>query len=158
MRPALILIAAAEIAFTSGCSHLPIVGVPSAFAGTPSLSVGEWSGTTSQGMPIAFTVSSNETVTSITLGYDFNDCSGSKTFADLNVRAAPQVTCIPGPCSGVVTSYRAFSYLDGSFGSGPVTQINGLFLPGNEAKGQVVFSDYPSCGTPTPAEWTAHRR
>ncbi|HEX5046448.1 MAG TPA: hypothetical protein VFX89_04945, partial [Gammaproteobacteria bacterium] len=119
---------------------------------------GEWTGATSQGTPIAFTVSSSETVTSITVGYDFNDCSGSKTFADLNVPTAPQVTCIPGPCSGTVTSYRAFGYVNGSFGNGPVTQINGLFLPGNEAKGQVIFSDYPSCGTATPVEWTARRR
>ena len=158
MRLALTFVAVAWIAFAAACSHLPFAGVPPAFAGTPSLSVGEWTGETSQGMPIAFTVSSTETVTSITIGYDFNDCSGSKTFADLNVRTAPQVTCIPGPCSGTVNSYRAFSYLDGSFGSSPVTQINGLFLPGNEAKGQVIFSDYPSCGTATPVEWSARRR
>jgi hypothetical protein len=52
------------------------------------LSVGEWEGTTSQGKPIAFTVSQDETVTSITLGYDFNDCSGTRTFAELSIPTA----------------------------------------------------------------------
>jgi hypothetical protein len=152
------LLAVTGIAVTSACSHLPFAAVPSAFPGARPSSVGEWTGVTAQGRPIAFTVSSNETVTAITVGYDFNDCSGSKTFTNLNVPAAPQVTCIPGPCSGTVTSYRAFGYVNGSFGNGPVTQVNGLFLPGNEAKGQVIFSDYGSCGTSLPVEWTAHRR
>jgi hypothetical protein len=142
----------------AACSHLPLPGAAISLARVQSLSAGEWSGTTSQGMPIAFTVSSDETVTAITIGYDFNECSGSSAYSDLNVPTAPQVTCIPGPCSGVVTSYRAFAYLNGSFGSGPVTQINGLFLPGNQARGQVTFTDYPSCGTAPPAEWTARKR
>lgn len=150
--------AAAYMSLAAGCSHLALPGVSSPSSVAQSLSVGEWIGTTSQGMPIAFTVSPSELVTTISVGYDFNGCSGSNTFSDLNVRAAPQVTCIPGPCSGVVTSYRAFGYSNGSFGSGPVTQINGLFLPGNQARGQAIFSDYPSCGTAAPAEWTAHRR
>jgi hypothetical protein len=109
-------------------------------------------------MPIAFTVSSDEMLTTITLGYDFNGCSGSHEFADLHVRTAPDLTCIPGPCSGVLASYRAFSYVDGSLGVGPVTQVNGLFLPGNQARGQVVFTAYPSCGTAPPAEWIATKR
>jgi hypothetical protein len=44
------------LAAASGCTHLltPLGGgVP---VGGASLSVGEWSGTTAQGMPIAFTV------------------------------------------------------------------------------------------------------
>ena len=85
------------------------------------MSVGEWRGTTSQGMPIALTVSADERVTTITLGYDFDGCAGSHTFSDVNVATAPDVTCIPGPCSGAVVSYRAFAYVNGEFGSGPVT-------------------------------------
>lgn len=129
---------------------------PSAAAG--SLSVGQWSGVTSQGMPIAFTVSPDETVTTITLGYSFNGCSGSQTFANLNIRTAPDVTCIPGPCSGTLTSYRAFSYSDGAVGSAPRTTVNGLFLPGNRAEGLAGFFDYPGCGTATRVGWTATRR
>jgi len=140
-------------ALVSGCSY-PVLP----FTGGGSLSVGEWSGTTSQGMPIAFVVSPNETVTAITVGYAFNDCSGSQTFADLTVPTAPNLTCIPGPCSGIEASYRAFGYTAGSPASGPMTQLNGLFLPGNQAKGQASFHNYPSCGTAIAVEWTATRR
>lgn len=125
---------------------------------TASLSIGEWNGTTSQGMPIGFTVSPNETVAAITVGYNFNGCAGSQTFSDLVIPTSPDVTCIPGPCPGTVQSYRAFSYIDGSFASGPATQVNGVFLPRNEAKGQVNFYNYPECGTATAVEWTATRR
>ena len=137
-----------------GACSFPVVPFT---GGTGSLSVGEWSGTTAQGMPIRFVVSPNETVTTITVGYDFNGCSGSHTFADLNVPTAPNLTCIPGPCSGIQESYRAFGYSVGSVGA-PFTQLNGLFLPGNQAKGQAVFRDYVGCGTATPVEWIATRR
>jgi hypothetical protein len=150
--------AIACVLVTVACSHLPLPAVPLPLGRPPSLSVGEWVGTTSQGQPIAFTVSEDERVTAITVGYDFNGCSGSKIFGDLSVPTAPQVTCIPGPCSGVVNSYRAFGYTNGPVASGPVTQVNGLFLPGGEARGQVSFRDYPSCGVTPPAEWTARRR
>ena len=144
---------------TSACSPLlPLTAPPTPFGGASSLSVGEWSGRMSQGMPIAFSVSTDERVTTITLGYAFNGCSGSRTFSDLDVPTAPDVTCIPGPCSGTLLSYRAFGYVNGSFGGGPVTQVNGLFLPRNEARGQVGFFDYSGCGTATAVEWTATKR
>jgi hypothetical protein len=145
------------LAVASGCTHLltPLGGgVP---LGGASPSVGEWSGTTAQGVPIAFTVGPNETITTITLGYDFNGCSGTHTFSDLLVPTKPDLTCIPGPCTGTLTTYRAFGYSNGSSATGPHTQINGLFLPGGQARGQAVFSAYPNCGTP-PVEWTATKR
>ena len=137
-----------------GACSFPVAPFP---RGAGSLSVGEWHGTTAQGMPISFLVSPNETVTSITVGYAFNGCSGSHTFADLNVPTSPTLTCIPGPCSGIQESYRAFGYSVGSAG-GPSTQLNGLFLPGNQAKGQTTFREYAGCGSATPVEWTATRR
>ena len=145
-----VLLAAAFI----GACGFPVVPFTGSSA---SLSAGEWSGTTSQGTPISFVVSANETVTSITVGYAFNGCSGSHTFADLNVPTAPNLTCIPGPCSGIQESYRAFGYSTGA-ASGPFTQLNGLFLPGNQAKGQAVFRDYAGCGSAPAVEWTATRR
>lgn len=140
-------------ALASACS-----GPTTPSAAAPSLSVGQWSGITSQGMPIAFTVSPDETVTTITLGYSFNGCSGSQTFSNLNIRTAPDVTCVPGPCSDAVASYRAFSFSDGPFGGAPRTTVNGLFLPGNRAEGQAGFLDYSGCGTATGVRWTAARR
>jgi len=109
-------------------------------------------------MPIAFTVSSDEAVTTITVGYSFNSCSGTQTFSNLSVPTAPDVNCIPGPCSGPISSYRAFGYENGSVGSGPSTTVNGLFLPGGRAQGQVSFRDYPVCGTAASVPWTATRR
>jgi hypothetical protein len=125
--------------------------------GGGSLSAGEWEGTTSQGRRIAFTVSQDEKVTSITLGYDFKKCSGTKKFEDLNVATAANLTCIPGPCPSTAASYRAFGFSDGTAGAGPYTQINGVFLPRNQAKGQAILSDYPDCGSAT-VQWTATRR
>ena len=83
---------------------------------TPSSAAldGQWSGTTSQGTSITFTVSSDQKVTAITVGYRFNGCSGVQTFSNLSLETAPMVTCIPGPCPAPVSSYRAFSYVSGS--------------------------------------------
>lgn len=123
-----------------------------------SLSIGEWRGSTSQGTPIHFTVAPNETVVAITIGYDFNGCTGSHTFDDVSIRTAPDVHCIPGPCSGTVASYRAFAYSAGPLSGGARLQINGIFLPGDRAQGQVSFFDYPSCGSAPGVTWTATRR
>jgi hypothetical protein len=152
------LCAAAFAGLTSACSRALLPGIPSAFLPPTTSSVGEWSGTTSQGMPISFTVSPAELLTTMSVGYDFNGCVGSHTFSDLLVRTAPDLTCIPGPCTGVAASYRAFGYVNGTPGAGPVTQINGVFLPGDEAKGQVVFRDYAGCGTAPVVEWVAIRK
>ena len=134
-------------------------GPASPSATNQSLAIGEWSGTTSQGMPIAFSVSQDEKVTAITVGYRFNACSGTQTFSNLNLPTAPDVTCVPGPCPASVSSYRAFSFADGSRVIGePMTSLNGLFLPGNRAEGQAGFVDYAGCGTASGVTWTAFRR
>lgn len=124
----------------------------------PSLAVGEWRGTTSQGMPIVFTVSSDEKVTTITIGYSFNGCSGAQTFSGLDLRTAPDVTCIPGPCSGAISSYRAFGYASSGPIDGPRTAVNGLFVAASRAEGQAGFFNYPGCGTASGVGWTATRR
>jgi hypothetical protein len=113
---------------------------------------------TAQGAAITFSVSSDEILTTISVGYNFNGCSGTQVFSDLSVPTAPNVTCIPGPCSGTISSYRAFAYSNGTFGSGPGTTLNGLFLPGGRAQGLVTFQDYPGCGTAASVEWAATRR
>ena len=123
-----------------------------------SKSVGQWNGTTAQGRSIMFTVSSDETLTTLAVEYSFNGCSGTQTFSNLNVPTAPNITCVPGPCSATESAYRAFAYSDGSPRTGPSTTINGLFLPGDRAEGQVSFLDYPGCGSAGGVRWTATRR
>jgi hypothetical protein len=139
---------------SSGCGDGDRPAPPSA----SSLSVGQWSGSTAQGTLITFTVSSDEVLTAIAVGYNFNGCSGTQTFSNLNVPTAPEVFCIPGPCSGTTATYRAFAYLGGSRETGPSTYFNGVFLPGGRAQGRVSFQDYPACGTAAGVEWTATRR
>ncbi len=105
-----------------------------------SLSVSHWTGTTAQSTSIAFTVSPDETLTTIAVGYRFNGCSGNQTFSDLRVPTVPNVTCIPGPCSGALSTYRAFAHSSPSIGAGPVTTVGGFFVASGRAEGQASFA------------------
>ena len=124
---------------------------------TPSGYAGEWSGTTSQSMPIAFTISPAEKVTAITVGHNFNGCFGHQTFSNLNLDTAPNVTCIPGPCPPGVSSYRSFGYGSREAGA-PSTSVNGLLLSTTRAEGTVGFRDFPGCGSAIGTAWTATKR
>ena len=119
---------------------------------------GQWSGMTTQGQPIDFTISSEESVTTISLGHSFNGCSGSQTFSNLRLAIMPQVECIPGPCSASVTSYRAFSYSSGSPIEGQSTDIRAVFMPLERAEGTANFRNVPGCGTAMGVAWSAARR
>lgn len=149
------------VASSTGCTHVlgsQIVRSPVApFNRNQSLSVGEWSGTTSQGMPIAFTVSDDEILTKMTIGHDFNGCMDTESFEDVQTPTTSNLTCIPGPCPNTAASYRSLVFVSGSDGHDRHIQVNGVFLPFGEARGQAVFSNFPACGSAT-AEWTATRR
>jgi hypothetical protein len=106
---------------------------------------------------VTFTISRDERVTSITVGYSFNGCSGSQTYSNLNLEIAPTVECIPAPCPPSLTSFRQFSHVVGSI-SGPFTTINGVFASTTAAEGSVGFRDYPGCGTALGVGWSATRR
>lgn len=134
-----------------------IIGCGATTTPSPSSLDGQWTGTTSQGTPISFTVSADQKVTAITVGYDFNGCSGVQRFSNLNLETAPNVTCIPGPCPPSVTSYRAFNYVTGPI-EGPSTGVNCLFTASNRAEGQVGFRDYPGCGSATGVAWIATKQ
>lgn len=140
------------LAASSACSPT----TPSTGASLNALD-GRWSGTTSQGVPIAFSVSPDQKVTSIAVGYNFNGCSGMQTYSDLNLDTRPMVTCIPGPCSNDIASFRSFNYSTGPL-NGPATTVNGLFVLASRAEGQASFRDYPGCGTATGVGWTAVRQ
>jgi hypothetical protein len=141
------------LGLVAGCGGSSSPAAPSPPA---SLSVGKWSGTTAQGAAIAFTVSSDEILTAISVGHNFNGCSGTQVFSNLSSSTVPDVICIPGPCP--VSSYRSFFYSSGSREAGPITTLNGLFLPGGRAEGLVHFVDFPGCGTATSVTWTATRQ
>jgi hypothetical protein len=136
-------------AITCACGGDSPTG-PSAAAGYN----GQWSGTTSQGRPVEFTVSSNH-VTAVTVGYGFGGCSGSKTFANLNV----EVFDVSGPGPGGQTTpnlSKAFAYGSGA-PDGSSVQIQGFFRSNSTADGGVVFAEYPGCGDGF-GFWTATKR
>ena len=94
---------------------------------------GEWNGTTSQGRLITFTVSSDQRVTAITVGYSFNGCFGMNTFSNLNL----DIGNPPNPTA--FTAGPGFGY-----GSGPpdgpnYTQVYGSFSSSTTATGSAVF-------------------
>ena len=147
-----VLLALALSALAVACQDGPTTPGPAGYAG-------QWSGTTSQGRPIAFTISADEKVTAITVGHNFNGCVGSETFPNLNLDIAPDVQCIPGPCPPDITSYRAFNYSSATRTLGaPSTSLNGLFLSMTRAEGLVAFRDFPGCGSAISNPWTATKR
>jgi hypothetical protein len=112
---------------------------------------GQWSGTTSQGRPITFAVSSDQKVTAITVGYSFNGCSGVNTFSNLNL----DIGNPPNPTA--LSAGPGFGY-----GSGPpdgpnYTQIYGSFSSNTTATGSMIFGAYAGCGN-SGGIWTAARR
>lgn len=119
---------------------------------------GQWSGTTAQGRPIAFTISADELVTTISVGHEFNGCAGAETFSNLSLPIAPNVQCIPGPCPGPVTAYRAFAYSTGNPREGPATNLNALFTTPGRAEGRVNFVAFPGCGSSLGVSWSATKR
>jgi hypothetical protein len=144
-------------ALSIGCGG----STPGPTAPSPGGYSGQWDGTTAQGMPIAFTVSPDDRVTSITVGYRFNSCSGSQMFPNLNLQIAPPVQCIPAPCPpGLLppsASLRTFAYSAGSI-SGPITSMDGTFSSTTRAEGSLDFRNYPGCGSANGVGWTASRR
>ena len=135
---------------------LCILGAACQSPTTPTTYAGEWSGTTAQNRPIAFTVSFAEIVTTITVGHDFNGCSASATFTDLrvNLRLAERQSVAGGP---PVPSFN-IGFGDPDSPDGPDTRIYVLFPSTARAEGKVNFRNYPGCGSASDVSWTATKR
>jgi hypothetical protein len=114
--------------------------------GSPSGYEGQWSGTTSQNRTMTFTVSSDQKVTAITIGYSFNGCSGTNTFPNVNaaIGATP-------------TSAASFGWGSGSPEGPNFTQVLGSFNSTTSASGSVAFGSYTGCGNAL-AVWTAAKQ
>jgi hypothetical protein len=147
LKPRPLLLTIALCALVSACGSSPTTPSP---GGPPSYE-GQWSGTTSQGRPITFTVSPDQKVTAISVGYNFNGCSGVNTFSNLTL----DIGYPPNPAAP--TLGPGFGY-----GSGPpdgpnYTQVYGSFTSNTTATGSVIFGGYPGCGN-SGGIWTATRR
>jgi hypothetical protein len=101
---------------------------------------GQWKGTTAQGTPITFSVSADQKVTAITVGYSFNGCSGVNTFSSLNL----DIGNPPNPAA--LTLGPGFGYGSGAPDGPNYTQVYGSFTSNTTAAGSVVFGAYPGCG------------
>src|SRR6267142_4658669 len=130
LKSGLLFLSTALCVSMSACQSSPPMPSPGAAPGYD----GQWSGTTSQGRPITFAVSSDQKVTAITVGYNFNGCSGSKTFSNLALdNGTPPNSFVPSAGPG-------FGY-----GSGPpdgpnYTQVYGAFSSNASATGSAIFS------------------
>jgi hypothetical protein len=109
---------------------------------------GQWAGTTSQGRPISFTVSADQKVTAITVGYSFGSCSGSNTYSNLNLAIGTGLN----PSSGV-----GFGFGSGSPEGPSYVQVYGSFASSTTASGTLVFGSFPGCGN-AGGIWTATKR
>ena len=146
-KPRVLILIVAVCAAASACNNSSVT--------TPTTSgvyTGEWSGTTSQGAPISFSVSADQAVTSITVGYKFNGCSGSNTFANLSLQIATAQS--PFPPRVPTGDSPGFG-----FGSGPpeganYTQVLGTLPSGQTSTGSVAFLNFSNCGNAV-ANWTA---
>lgn len=139
-KPGSRFLVTAGFIFMTGCGGGPAAPTATGYDG-------EWSGTTSQGSPIAFTVSPAEKLTTITVGYNFNGCTGSSVLF-------PNVALEHGP---VPVPVALLDYESAPAGTPNRTLFHFLFTSSKDAHGMVTFVDYAGCGTVS-GTWTATKR
>lgn len=138
------ILACASIACGSGGNG--VSPIPPGYAG-------DWIGTTSEGTSFRFIVSEADTVTSITLSYNFfAGCSGTVSYTNLAVpirRLEP-----PGPPP---FDQPGFGYAKNDVVSG--TLIAGHFSPDRlSAEGRFTLVTYSGCADVVGSSWNATRR
>jgi len=108
---------------------------------------GSWSGTTSLGTPISFTISANQIITDITVSYNFNGCSGTKAYSGLAIpiRMPTPQQSLPG-----------FEFASGAREDPDFVGVTAS-LNGSDAAGLTAFTNYQDCRNGI-ASWDAHRR
>lgn len=128
---------------------------PTAPAPVPVGYAGEWTGTTEHGIPIRFSVSAADDVTSFTLSYNVSPtCSGTLTYTDLAVPIRRQEP--PGPPPFDQPGF-AFGRLSDDLAT--ASGIAGHFSPDRRsASGQFILSQYAGCGPGFIGRWDANRR
>ena len=114
---------------------------------------GQWTGTTSQGQPISFTVASDR-VTTISVGYNYSGCSGTATATNLNLEIVDLRTTpfVPPPDPYI------FQTLVGPYSESDNTQITAFFNSptARSGHGNILFVRR-GCGE-TIALWTVTKR
>jgi len=129
---------AAGVAILIWCACSPVRPAPIDFSG-------DWFGTTSQNRPIAFTVSGDLRITSVTIDYSFAGCSGPAQVAANAALLNPN-----GTASAVVT------YTPNGLSSSRIV-MNFSFPSPTHATGTAQFIDFQTCGSSN-VTWTADKR
>lgn len=133
--------------------------------GTPAPSngyAGRWTGTvlvlplvapgsgplTIRSQPLSFTISADQRVTDISIGYDFNGCSGVRTFPGLSIAigASPFGSQGQGWGFGSPTSDRTDHI-----------QVYGAFTSDRTATGTSLFIEFPGCNSGV-GNWSATKQ
>lgn len=136
-----VILTLAAVATISACGSPSSPSQQSNYAGV-------WSGTTSQAASIGFTVSTEQRVTAITVGYSFNGCSGTREFSSLSIElASPRNPTVPFP---------AFGFSSGDPDGPNFTRIQGTFSSATAATGSVLLTRYEGCGDAA-VVWSATR-
>lgn len=130
-----------------------LVACGSAVSPLPPGYAGDWVGTTSQGTPIRFSVTEAETVSSITLTYNFSaDCSGTLTYSNLALPIHKLDPPAPPPFD-----QPGFGYAQNNIETGVL--IAGSFSPDRQsASGKFTLVKYSGCDRVVVSDWTATRR
>lgn len=108
---------------------------------------GEWRGTTSQGQQISFTVSSDNRLVRLSVGYAFAICQGRETFDNLDVAID---SSNPSRAAGFTLGAPV------SVGTNSLFVLAALSRDGLTASGNATFRNYPGCADSN-ATWGATR-
>jgi hypothetical protein len=113
----------------------------------------QWTGTTSQGQPISFTVASDR-VTTVSVGYNYGGCSGTTTASNLNLEIVDLRTRVSQP----LPEPYSFGGLVGPYSESDNTQITAFFSSPAERSGHgIILFVRPACGE-TIALWNTTKR
>ena len=99
---------------------------------------GEWSGTTTQGDAIAFTVSDEQKVIALTINYRFDDCAGTRSISPLSL----DIGYFPDPTR---VGKPGFGYAEGDIQKEIIFSVYGEFRSPDTAHGVNSFLNYMGC-------------
>lgn len=122
---------------------------PAGPSGPPNYD-GPWTGTTSQGRTIMFTVQ-NQKVVALSVGYSFQNCSGTWSEGNLSLPiGTPPNPLVPPPGPG-------FAYASGSPEQPNYLYVSGFLTTSSAANGSLAFLNYQGCGNAI-GIWSASKK
>ncbi len=135
----------------SACSS----GSVTAPGGLERTYTGGWTGATSQGTVITFSVSAPNILISVTIGHNFNGCRDTQTFSGLSVGIGIGESGLPGRVP--TPTNPGFGFGSGSPEAPHFVQVTGQFTSSESANGPVTFLNFEKCGNAV-AHWSATKR